>query len=197
MLGLEWTMIKLGIKIAAVIVLLLVSLTMCSILAHAGDMVVGDSIGIGTGHALGVSTYGRTGAGSCEIVRRVPQATYDHAVISAGINDGGACVGAVRAAVHAQSVVWILPAPINSGRAAVLAAVLLGDKTVSYACAGGCTKSNFHPASYAVVASAVRAAWSGTWVSKARPSGTTSAISTPTPPVTPTWINRWLPRFGR
>ena len=127
--------------------------------AHAADAAVGDSIAVGTGHALHISTYGRVGAGSCEIVRRVPRASYRHLVISAGINDNGACVAAVRARAKANIVIWILPAPINAGRAAVLAAMRPGDRSVSYACAGGCTKSNFHPASYAVMAKAIRNIW--------------------------------------
>ena len=197
----EWAMLRLAAKVFGALLLLLAILTSCTYLAHASDMAVGDSIGIGTGHALGVSTYGRVGAGSCEIVRRVPRATYRFAVISAGINDGGACVAAVRARVLAQRVVWILPAPINPGRAAVLAAMRPEDGSVSYDCAGGCTKSNFHPASYAVVAAAVRAAWGTTWQDTL--SDTTSATSKRTPLVframeTPLmWMPPWPHRSGR
>jgi hypothetical protein len=189
MFGLEWSLIKTGIKLAVLAVIVIAFVVSCSILARASDVAVGDSIALGTGHALGVSTYGRVGAGSCEIVRRVPRGAYAHAVISAGINDGGGCVAAVRARVRAGVVVWILPAPINPGRAAVLAAVRPGDGTVSYACAGPCTKSNFHPASYAVVAAAVRAAWSEPWVS---PSTPTTEEHQPW-----TWTPLWFRHFGR
>lgn len=127
--------------------------------AHARDLAVGDSIALGTGHALHVPTRAKVGAGSCAIADRMPRGAYDRVVISAGINDQGLCVQAVRAAVHARRVTWILPAPINGGRAMVLAVMRLGDRSVSYACAGGCSRSNFHPASYAVLARAVRASW--------------------------------------
>jgi hypothetical protein len=126
---------------------------------EARDVALGDSIAAGTGHALGVYTVARVGAGSCEIARRVPAEVFDNAVISAGINDGGRCVAAVRAKVRARRIVMILPAPINAGRAAVLRAIRRGDAMVGYACRGRCTKVNFHPGSYSAVAAAVRRAW--------------------------------------
>ena len=147
------------LRVVGLILLVALLLYMFAPKAWAHDAAVGDSIALGTGHALHISTYARVNAGSCEIVRRVPRARYTHLVISAGINDNGACVAAVRARAKARIVIWILPAPINAGRAAVLAAMRPGDRSVSYACAGGCTKSNFHPASYAVVAKAIRNIW--------------------------------------
>lgn len=128
--------------------------------ASARDISVGDSIAKGTGEALGAETHAVVGAGSCTIVGFFPPGHFDHAVVSAGINDGGKCVAQVRAKVDADVVVWILPANINKGYAAVRAvARAFGDRTVRYTCRGGCTKTNFHPDSYAKVARWVRVKW--------------------------------------
>lgn len=122
-------------------------------------LVLGDSIALGVGHALHAPTIARVGASSCWVLRHVPRRRYDRVVLSAGINDGGGCVAALRASVDAREVIWVLPAPINAGRAAVERAMRPGDRAVTYACYGGCTKTNFHPGSYAKVAAAVRRVW--------------------------------------
>ena len=154
--------VKFIMRLVAVIVWIAIALTLFSWFApHArgADLAVGDSIAVGTGQALGVHTVARQNMGSCWIAGRVPGGSWDHAVISSGINDGGGCNALVRARVHAHVVTWILPAPINAGRGATLRAMRPGDRAVSYACAGGCSKTNFHPASYGVVAQAVRRSW--------------------------------------
>ncbi len=128
--------------------------------AEASDLVLGDSIALGAGRALHLPTRARVGAGSCEIASwMLAYRAYGHVVVSAGINDGGACVRVLRDRLDARKVIWILPAPINAGRAAVLAAMRAGDRSVSYACKGPCTKRNFHPGSYARVASDIRRQW--------------------------------------
>lgn len=129
--------------------------------ACAADIVIGDSIAVGAGRALGIQTRARQGAGSCEIARRFkPAGNWGHIVISAGINDGGGCDLKVRSGLHARRVTWILPAPINAGALAAWQMVkLYGDGFVSYACHGPCTTRNFHPASYPAVAKAVRRDW--------------------------------------
>jgi hypothetical protein len=128
--------------------------------AAASDAMMGDSIALGTGHAMRVSTYAVTGIGSCAFVSHIPVASYENVGISIGINDGGACVAMVRAKVHAKRVVWILPAAINPGRGIVATvAADYHDGTIGYACKGGCSKVNFHPANYATVAKAMRRAW--------------------------------------
>ena len=129
--------------------------------AWAADLAYGDSIALGTGSALRVQVSAKVGASSCSIAARAPGGHYEHVVISAGINDPpGACLDAIRKAVSAGQVVWVLPAPINSARAHVLAvAQRWGDKTVSYSCAGGCSRRSFHPGSYAALAAEVRRAW--------------------------------------
>lgn len=128
--------------------------------SKAADMAIGDSIALGTGRALHVPTRARVGASSCAIIAYVPDRAVRHMVISAGINDGGICDGAVRIRVHARRVTWVLPAPINAGALAAWRVVkLYGDGFVSYACRGPCTRRNFHPASYAAVAKAVRRDW--------------------------------------
>lgn len=123
------------------------------------SLIVGDSIAKGTGAALGVRTVARESMSSCWIAARTPSFSGAWAVISAGINDPpGSCIEAIRARVRALRVVWILPAPINSARAHVKAvAAAHGDRTVSYACVGGCSTTNFHPASYDTLAAEVRA----------------------------------------
>lgn len=127
---------------------------------EAVDACIGDSICRGTGHALGIKTIAIQGAGSCRIARfGALRRTWDHLVISAGINDDGACVAAIFAKAKAKHLTAILPAPINGGRAAVIKALRPQDTSVSYACAGGCTKVNFHPGSYPAVAKAVRDVW--------------------------------------
>jgi hypothetical protein len=145
----------------AVNCILALSLALSVGAARAQDLALGDSIGLGTGGALGVHTIARVNMGSCWVRDQTPSSHYDHVVISAGINDPpGGCLNAIRARLSAGQVVWVLPAAINSARASVAAvAARWGDRTVSYACAGGCTKSNFHPGSYARVAQDVRAAW--------------------------------------
>jgi hypothetical protein len=129
-------------------------------LAHANDLALGDSIALGTGHALGLPTVARKGAGSCRIARwGALRGSYGHVILSAGINDGGGCVASLRGRLQAKEVIWVLPAPINSGRVAVLRAMHPGDRAVTYACRGGCTRTNFHPGSYRDVAAAVRRVW--------------------------------------
>lgn len=122
----------------------------------AGVVVGGDSIAVGTGHALGVPTYARERMSSCWIEQHMPPPAAV-TILSAGINDPpGACVGSLRSRVHGR-VIWILPAAISSARAHVSSvAAAHGDATVSYRCQGGCSATNFHPASYAAVASEVR-----------------------------------------
>ena len=129
--------------------------------AKAEDLAVGDSIALGTGSALHVRTVATTGASSCAIAGQAPSGSFDHVVISAGINDApGNCIEALAKKYAGSNVVWILPAAINSARAHVAAvAGQYGDKTVSYRCTGGCSRSNFHPGSYPAVAAAVRRAW--------------------------------------
>lgn len=126
---------------------------------YKADHCYGDSIAVGTCAYLHIPTTAHKNLGSCAIADFVSTRPFDHVVISAGINDQGLCVLPLRSKVHAQRVIWIIPAPINSGRAMVLQSMRIGDRFVTYACAGGCTKRNFHPASYAVVAAAVRRQW--------------------------------------
>jgi len=134
-------------------------------------LMLGDSIALGTGRVLGVYTVARQSMGSCWVAARVPSGYFDLAAISAGINDApGPCLEQIRAKIHARVVVWVLPAPINTARAHVEAvAARFGDATVSYACAGACSRVNFHPGSYAKVAADVRQAWSEPWASYSRP----------------------------
>lgn len=130
--------------------------------AHAENLAVGDSIAVGTGQALHVLTVAKINAGSCTwILPNAPSGSFEHVVISAGINDPpGSCIEAIRAKYAGVKVVWILPAPISSARAHVAAVARAnGDMTVSYRCRGRCTKTNFHPASYPSVAAAVQRAW--------------------------------------
>lgn len=129
--------------------------------AQAEDAaMLGDSIAQGTGAKLHVTTYAWKGIGSCAFLKRMPTASYQFTGLSIGINDSGACVALVRAKIIARRVVWILPAAINPARLIVATvAADYHDGTISYACAGGCSKVNFHPASYAVVAKAMRRAW--------------------------------------
>jgi hypothetical protein len=146
-------------KLALFLLLVIAVVALWAVTAYARDLVLGDSIAVGTGHALHEPTVALSGASSCWALRHAPKGAYDHVVISAGINDGGGCVARLRARVDARRVIWVLPAPINAGRAAVLAAMRPGDRAISYACRGGCTRSNFHPASYPAVARAVRGVW--------------------------------------
>ena len=129
---------------------------------RAADIALGDSIALGAGHALHLPTVARVGAGSCEIARWMPRkGAYGTVVLSAGINDAGACVAALRAALRARKVIWIIPADINAAALKVWNVIkVYGDKWVIYDCPHGrCTKSNFHPASYPKVATAIRSVW--------------------------------------
>lgn len=129
--------------------------------AKAQDIAIGDSIALGTGHALGVPTNARARASSCWVLHHVTNNSYRYVVVSAGINDApGPCVRTLFARIKATRVVVILPAAINSARANVAhAAQDYGYLTISYACRGGCSKRNFHPGSYAVLAGGVRKLW--------------------------------------
>lgn len=131
--------------------------------AHAQDVAIGDSIAQGTGYALHVPTYARVGASSCYIMKHLPHASFRYVVVSAGINDApGPCVARVFASIVARRVVVILPAPINSARANVMALALArGYPVVSYACPHGCSRRSFHPVSYSLLAAQVRAYWNG------------------------------------
>ena len=131
--------------------------------AMAQDVAIGDSIALGTGRALGVPSYARQNMSSCWILRHMPPGRFEHAVISAGINDApGPCVGAILGRVRAGQVVVILPAAINSARAHVAASAQAhGFQTVSYACRGGCNRHNFHPASYDAVTRVIEGMWYG------------------------------------
>lgn len=123
-----------------------------------GNVAIGDSLAVGAGAALHVETHARVGASSCAIRAMVPAGQFDHAVISAGMNDPpGRCASAVRDAIRAETVTWILP--VNGARGNIVAiARAHGDATVSYQP----SKSNWpHPASYAGIARSVRASWYG------------------------------------
>lgn len=130
--------------------------------AHAQDGSIGDSIAAGTGRALGVKTQARVGASSCWLLHHVTEWSFRYVVVSAGINDApGPCVSAIFQRIVAKRVVVILPAPINTAYANVSRLALShGFATIRYRCAGGCSKSNFHPASYTVLAAGVRHLWS-------------------------------------
>ncbi len=131
--------------------------------AHAkpNSIFFGDSIACGTGTAAHrFPKVCVVGASSCTILGWLPaKGSFSHAIISAGINDSGACVAKIRATIRAKQIIWILPAPINEGRANVLKVLRSGDRTVSYACTGGCTKTNFHPGSYPKVWADVKKQW--------------------------------------
>ena len=148
--------------VSAMIVILFVLLFMCSH-AHAkpNSIFFGDSIACGTGTAAHrFPKVCVVGASSCTILGWLPaKGSFSHAIVSAGINDSGACVAKIRATIRAKQIIWILPAPINDGRANVLKVLRSGDRTVSYACKGGCTKTNFHPGSYSKVWADVKKQW--------------------------------------
>lgn len=136
----------------------MLALLFWAVTSKAADLALGDCIALGTGHALHIPTKARVSASSCQIADW-RKGTYDRVVVSAGINDDGLCVAAVRRSIRAREVIWILPAPINDARSMVLASMRPGDKSVSYSCPGGCSKRSFHPRSYATVAAAIRRIW--------------------------------------
>lgn len=149
-----------GRYVAGAIFLILTVVAAFSGKASASDAIIGDSIACGTGAHLHAAHFCRSGAGSCEIAGWAGHiGRRDRVVISAGINDSGACVALLRSRINAREVVWVLPASINGGRAAVLAAMRPGDKSVSYRCSGICNKRNFHPGSYPTVARAIQRVW--------------------------------------
>lgn len=174
---------KLAMLVGLAGVIIVIGLCLGIWAAHASDLALGDSIGRGTGDAMRAAKVPVTvraviSGGSCRIAKFAAlRKTWDRVVVSAGINDSGQCVAAIRAKLKASLVVWILPADINPGRAAVLAAMQPGDKSVSYACPGsGCSKSNFHPRSYAEVADEVLRLWQTTaMMDPSQPASATSA----------------------
>ena len=93
---------------------------------------VGDSLAVGFGHASHMTTFARVGAGSCEIVRKVPRGHYDFMLISAGTNDvPGLCLEAIRARADASTIEWVVP--VNGARNHVLSvAHAHGDRLLFY-----------------------------------------------------------------
>jgi len=120
------------------------SASLCVTPVLADTLWLGDSLALGGGTAAHEQTTARVGASSCAILKMVPSAHHDRVVISAGTNDPpGACVAAIRRAVNARLVVWIVP--VNGGGPNVLAvAAANGDRAVYYKPAHG----NVHPVSY-------------------------------------------------
>ena len=142
--------------IAAVIIVCIAAVIFACGAADASTLAWGDSLAKGTGAAMGVKTVARVGASSCAILGSAPRGHFDRVVISAGTNDPpGACVEAVREAIDAGRVVWILP--INGARKTVLAVARAhGDSVVTYAP----SRRNWpHPRNYGPLAKAVEAAW--------------------------------------
>ena len=116
---------------------------------------IGDSIALGTGHALGAATFARTGASSCAIYRFMPSvASYNLVVLSAGVNDPpGSCIEKIRARLVGKRVIWVLPPPINTARAHIQSvAKINGDRTVSFVPG----PDHLHPYSYDEVARAIK-----------------------------------------
>lgn len=101
--------------------------------------VLGDSLAVGAArHAPGCEVRARVGIGSAEFARTYAATPVraDAVLISLGANDGGRAdtldhLVAVRAAVVARSVTWILPARGDGARRAILAiAGGLGDRII-------------------------------------------------------------------
>jgi hypothetical protein len=127
--------------------------------ASANTLALGDSLAVGAGQALHVETVARIAASSCAILRSVPARHFGVVVISAGTNDPpGGCVEKIRAAVHADLVIWILPVNGARNHVAVVARAH-GDKTVSYAPGPG--RLWPHPRSYQPLAAALTAVLRG------------------------------------
>lgn len=123
------------------------------------SLALGDSIAWGAVHLGGLPaiSVARVGAPSCEILRAAPRRHFGRVVISAGVNDApGRCLEAIRAAIDADVVVFILPPAINSARAHIArVAAAHGDRTVSYEPG----PDGLHPRSYPALARAIEAAW--------------------------------------
>jgi len=118
-------------------------------------LALGDSIALGTGHALHAATVARVGASSCAIYGFMPPVEkIDLIALSAGVNDPpGTCIEKIRARLHGKSVIWILPPPVNSARAHIAAvAAKNGDRTISYVPG----KDGLHPRSYKEVARQIK-----------------------------------------
>lgn len=118
---------------------------------YADTIAVGDSLAVGYASAAHVQAFARVGASSCAILRMVPAAHHERVVISAGTNDPpGSCVAAIRRAVHADRVVWIMPVN-GAGPNVMHVAAMNGDRLVYYTPAYG----GVHPASYGPMARSV------------------------------------------
>jgi hypothetical protein len=130
-------------------------------MVQAQDAAIGDSIALGTGNALHVPTYAWIGASSCEILSKMPSGPFGHVVISAGINSPSSpCLAEIIEKVQAKQITMIVPANINLSHQQVIdLANLHRFHMVEYSCKGGCSKSNFHPGSYSVVARDVQTTW--------------------------------------
>jgi hypothetical protein len=137
--------------------LFLASAALVALASQAGaDTYIGDSIALGAGHAAGAPTMARVGAGSCEIAGKVPSGLLGWVIVSAGVNDAGACVREVRTAIGQNAtVIWIMP-PVkyrDARTAITMASMEHGDRFVTYIPG----KDGLHPRSYPELVRAIEA----------------------------------------
>lgn len=117
------------------------------------DLALGDSIALGTGQAMRITTVARIGASSCWIAKHVPSVQFSTVVISAGVNDGNSkhCIREIREQLKAERVVWIRPV-MYAGDEVDAVAKEYGDTVVTYTVG----KDRVHPKDYNEIARAVR-----------------------------------------
>jgi len=134
--------------------------------SNGGTVVVGDSIAVGTGQAMGVPTNAKVGASSSQILTNIKNnpslQNQGNAVLSVGSNDivGGrgnvdqlrSNLGEIRSTMNAGSYTWILPADPTAAATVRSFAAANGDKVVSFTPGG----DGIHPKSYGAVANSVR-----------------------------------------
>ena len=124
--------------------------------SHASEVYGGDSIACGAGRAAHAPTRCRVGAGSCEIAEKVPSGLWGWVILSAGVNDDGACVRGVRLHVgYTAKVIWIVSPPKYwKARIAQLATGNdWGDRFVTYVPG----RDGLHPRSYPELVKAIHA----------------------------------------
>lgn len=151
-----WFGLRIGGIILFYILLLVAFIHAFSRAAKAEDLALGDSIALGTGQALHIRTSAVEGAGSCAILGHSPSGSFEHVVISAGVNDPpGSCVEAIVQKYRGARIVMIVPSKTSAAGHIKSVAAKYGAKAVYYRVGA----DGVHPRSYPSVAATVRRAW--------------------------------------
>ena len=117
---------------------------------------IGDSIGYGTGLALGCEIRAQESAHASRIIDMAPGIWHKYCIISAGSNDVDdtkllSNLDHIRNQLQCQFYIWIEPINSVAAKTVEAEASLHFDKTVTFVPGS----DNVHPASYSVLAGTI------------------------------------------